>query len=63
MWAGYGSHQNDGKGPGLKFGTGAGLYFQWNETLFRVEFAYSPDARSANPSFPFGLYVDDRQMF
>ncbi|MFO0664971.1 MAG: BamA/TamA family outer membrane protein [Polyangiaceae bacterium] len=63
VWAGYGSSDKDGKGPGLKFGTGAGLYFQWNESLFRVEFAYSPDARSANPSFPFGLYVDDRQMF
>lgn len=63
VWAGYGSSAKDGKGPGIKFGTGAGIYFQWNETLFRVELAYSPDARSANPGFPFGLYVDDRQMF
>jgi outer membrane protein assembly factor BamA len=54
----------DGKGLGLKYGVGAGLFLQWGEAaIFRVEAAYSPDAVSENPGFPFGIYVSDGLMF
>jgi len=37
---------------------------QWGEaSIFRVEVAYSPDAESANPGFPLGIYVSDGLMF
>lgn len=64
VWNDYKVDARDGTGIGLKYGAGAGLYFQWGEVaMFRIELAYSPDARSANPSFPFGLYAADGQMF
>jgi outer membrane protein assembly factor BamA len=51
-------------GPGLKYGTGAGLYFLWGQAaLFRVEVAYSPDQVAENPGFPVGVYVEDGVMF
>lgn len=54
----------DGKGLGLKWGTGIGTYLMWGEgALFRVELAYSPDSVRANPSFPLGLYLADGVMF
>jgi len=54
----------DGRTLGLKYGVGGGLYFIWGEAaVFRLELAYSPDARSANPNFPIGLYADDGHMF
>lgn len=54
----------DGKGVGLKWGTGVGMYLLWGEgALFRAELAYSPDAVEANPSFPIGFYLADGVMF
>ncbi len=54
----------DGKGVGLKWGTGAGVYLLWGQAaIFRLEMAYSPDAEAENPGFPFGIYVEDGVMF
>ncbi len=54
----------DGKGIGLKYGAGGGVYVQWGDAaVFRIELAYSPDAVAENPGFPFGLYVEDGVMF
>lgn len=54
----------DGTGIGLKWGTGAGAYLQWGEAaVFRLEMAYSPEARAETPNFPFGVYVADSVMF
>jgi Omp85 superfamily domain len=60
----YGSDPRDGKGLGLKYGVGAGVFVVWGTAaVFRVEFAYSPDAIAANPNFPIGIYAADGQMF
>jgi hypothetical protein len=54
----------DGTSLGLKYGVGGGFFIQWGEAaIFRVEAAYSPDAVSANPGFPLGIYVSDGLMF
>lgn len=54
----------DGKGIGLKWGTGIGAYLQWGEAaIFRMDVAYSPDAAQQSPGFPFGVYVQDGTMF
>jgi hypothetical protein len=54
----------DGKGIGLKFGAGGGIYCLWGQAaFFRIDAAYSPDAQAENPSFPLGLYVADGVMF
>ncbi len=54
----------DGRGLGLKWGAGLGTYIQWGEAaVFRIDFAYSPDAVAENRNFPFGLYVADSVMF
>ena len=54
----------DGKGIGLKYGVGGGVFLQWGEAaIFRIEIAYSPDAESENPGFPLGIYVSDGVMF
>jgi hypothetical protein len=54
----------DGRGLGLKWGLGGGIYLQWGQAaVFRVELAYSPDAVEANPRFPLGLYIADGVMF
>jgi hypothetical protein len=65
VWSGYSLiSPADGDGLGLKFGVGGGAFLQWGEAaIFRVEIAYSPDAESANPGFPFGIYVSDGLMF
>jgi outer membrane protein assembly factor BamA len=60
----YGADPRDGKGLGLKYGVGAGVFVVWGTAaVFRVEFAYSPDAVAANPNFPIGIYAADGQMF
>ena len=60
----YGPDERDGKGLGLKYGVGAGVFVVWGTAaVFRVEFAYSPDAVAANPNFPIGIYAADSQMF
>ncbi len=60
----YGPDERDGKGLGLKYGVGAGVFVVWGTAaVFRVEFAYSPDAVAANPNFPIGIYAADGQMF
>jgi hypothetical protein len=60
----YGPDERDGKGLGLKYGIGAGVFVVWGTAaVFRVEFAYSPDATAANPNFPIGIYAADGQMF
>ncbi|HEY3253000.1 MAG TPA: BamA/TamA family outer membrane protein [Polyangiaceae bacterium] len=54
----------DGTGLGLKWGAGAGAYLQWGQAaVFRVELAYSPDAKSENPKLPLGFYIEDGVMF
>jgi outer membrane protein assembly factor BamA len=64
VFARYGPDDRDGKGIGLKYGIGAGVFVVWGTAaIFRVEFAYSPDAVSANPNFPIGIYAADGQMF
>lgn len=64
VFSGYGWDARDGKGLGLKYGVGAGIFVVWGTAaVFRVEFAYSPDAVTANPNFPIGIYAADGQMF
>ena len=65
IWADYSFNSPaDGTGLGLKYGVGVGGYLQWGQAaVFRIEMAYSPDAASENPGFPFGLYVEDGLMF
>lgn len=64
VFASYGPDARDGKGLGLKYGVGAGIFVVWGTAaVFRVEFAYSPDAVTANPNFPIGIYAADGQMF
>jgi hypothetical protein len=54
----------DGRGIGLKWGAGAGIYLLWGQAaIFRMEVAYSPDAEAENPGFPLGIYVEDGVMF
>jgi outer membrane protein assembly factor BamA len=54
----------DGNTLNLHYGIGGGLFLQWGEAaIFRIEVAYSPDAKSENPGFPIGLYVSDGLMF
>ncbi|HEX4475494.1 MAG TPA: BamA/TamA family outer membrane protein [Polyangiaceae bacterium] len=65
LWKNYSfDSPEDGRGIGIKWGTGAGAYLQWGQAaVFRIEVAYSPDATSENPGFPFGVYVEDGVMF
>jgi len=65
LWADYTfTSPLDGRGLGVKWGTGGGLYLQWGQAaVFRLEVAYSPDAASENPSLPLGVYVEDGVMF
>lgn len=64
VWAKYSPDERDGTDLGLKYGVGGGLYVLWGTAaLFRVEFAYSPDATAANPGFPIGIYAADSVMF
>ncbi len=64
VFAEYKIDPRDGKGLGLKYGVGAGVFVVWGTAaVFRVEFAYSPDAVSVNPGFPIGIYAADGQMF
>jgi hypothetical protein len=54
----------DGDSIGLKYGAGGGIYVLWGQAaIFRIDAAYSPDARAENPSFPLGLYVADGTCF
>ncbi|MEO5767052.1 MAG: BamA/TamA family outer membrane protein [Polyangia bacterium] len=59
LWADWGSHPElDGRGWGLKYGTGGGLRLQQGKTfVVRADLAWSPDAR------PVGGYVGAGQMF
>jgi hypothetical protein len=65
LWADYTfTSPLDGRGLGIKWGAGGGLYLQWGQAaVFRLEVAYSPDAASENPSLPLGIYVEDGVMF
>ncbi|HWZ89876.1 MAG TPA: BamA/TamA family outer membrane protein [Polyangiaceae bacterium] len=65
LWSDYSFRSRlDGTGVGLKWGAGGGLYLQWGQAaVFRLEVAYSPDAKSENPGFPLGIYVEDGVMF
>jgi outer membrane protein assembly factor BamA len=65
VWTDYTFHNPlDGSGLGLKWGTGVGTYVMWGQAaVFRIEAAYSPDARAENPNFPIGLYVEEGTMF
>jgi hypothetical protein len=55
---------SDGRKLGLKYGAGGGVFLQWGEAaILRVEAAFSPDAESANPGFPVGIYVAEGLMF
>ncbi len=58
------SDVRDGSGIGVKYGVGGGPFAIWDTAaLFRVDFAYSPDASAANPGFPLGIYVQEALMF
>lgn len=65
LWSAY--HYDparDGVALGLKYGVGGGLFMQWVEAaIFRIEAAYSPDAKSENPTLPIGIYNSDGLMF
>jgi hypothetical protein len=65
LWSDYTFRSpRDGSGVGLKWGAGGGGYLLWGRAaIFRLEIAYSPDARSENPGFPLGVYVEDGVMF
>jgi hypothetical protein len=65
VWSDYSFHSKlDGRGAGLKYGTGGGIYVLWGQAaMLRIEAAYSPDAVSENPSLPVGIYVEDGTMF
>jgi len=65
VWSDYGFHSPlDGKGAGLKYGVGGGVYILWGQAaMLRIEAAYSPDAVSENPTLPVGIYVEDGTMF
>ncbi|MEO6419568.1 MAG: BamA/TamA family outer membrane protein, partial [Polyangiaceae bacterium] len=65
VWEDYSFNSpRDGKGVGLKWGAGGGMYLQWGDAaLFRIEAAYSPDAAAVSPGFPLGVYVSDSVMF
>jgi len=65
LWSDYTFRSRlDGNGIGLKWGAGGGAYLQWGQAaVFRLEVAYSPDAKSENPSLPLGIYVEDGVMF
>lgn len=65
LWSDYSWRASaDGRGVGLKWGVGGGQYLQWGQAaVFRLEVAYSPDARSENPGLPLGIYVEDGVMF
>ena len=59
---GYGSL--DGTGPGLKYGVGGGIYWQWGPSaIFRFEAAWSPDASAGDPDLPVGIYISFAQAF
>jgi len=54
----------DGFDHGMKFGVGGGIHFQWGSAaVFRFELAWSPDAASADPDLPLGIYVAFAQAF
>ena len=54
----------DGRGLGLKYGVGGGVYFIWGTAaVIRMEVAYSPDAVAANPGLPIGVYIADGHAF
>jgi hypothetical protein len=65
LWSDYSfKAPQDGTGLGLKWGAGGGAYLQWGQAaVFRLEIAYSPDAKSENPGLPLGIYVEDGVMF
>jgi len=54
----------DGRGLGLKWGSGVGAYLLWGQAaMFRLDVAYSPDATSENPGLPLGIYIEDGLSF
>jgi hypothetical protein len=65
VWSDYTFHSSlDGRGAGLKYGVGGGLYVLWGQAaMLRIEASYSPDAVSENPTLPVGIYVEDGTMF
>jgi outer membrane protein assembly factor BamA len=65
LWLDYTfSNPRDGTGIGLKYGIGGGPFIIWDTAaVLRLDVAYSPDASSANPGFPLGIYVSEGFMF
>ena len=63
VWSDYSFHSpEDGSGLGLKYGTGAGVFFQWDEAnLFRIDAAYSPD--ESGRGFPVSFYFQSGFQF
>ncbi|MBP9111184.1 MAG: BamA/TamA family outer membrane protein [Polyangiaceae bacterium] len=54
----------DGKGLGIRWGVGGGILVQYGSAaLFRLEAAYAPQARIANPGFPLAIYLTDDLAF
>jgi outer membrane protein assembly factor BamA len=65
VWSDHTFHSSlDGRGVGLKYGVGGGIFVLWGQAaMLRIEAAYSPDAVSENPTLPVGIYVEDGTMF
>ena len=65
VWSDFQSDAaRDGRGLGLKYGVGGGLYVIWGAAaVIRLEVAYSPDAVAANPGLPLGVYIADGHAF
>lgn len=65
VWSDFRSEPaRDGRGLGLKYGAGGGLYVIWGAAaVIRMEVAYSPDAMAANPGLPVGVYIADGHAF
>ncbi len=63
VWADYAvSSAADGNKLGLKYGTGAGAFFQWDQAaVFRIDLAYSPE--SSGRGFPLSYYLENGFIF
>jgi hypothetical protein len=62
VWSDYDTPQLDGRGLGVKYGAGGGLFFQLNKSsVFRVEVAYSPDGQADGT--PISVYLANGLIF
>jgi Omp85 superfamily domain len=63
VFSDYDTPSLDGRGLGVKYSTGGGFFFQWDQSsVFRVEAAYSPDNRDTG-GFPVFFYLANGLIF